>query len=273
LNLCRENQIAQMSNFRVHELLDNRSGADKWRLSIVVPAMNEGLNIQRLVAEVEESVVALVSQTELIIVDDGSTDQTAHETIKAAATRPWVRLVRHSRRCGQSAAMNTGIQAARGQFLATLDADLQNDPADLPRLLTIVANGEADMAQGLRARRQDNIVRKITSWIGRTARRLLLRDNIRDTGCSTRVMRTEVARLLPLQYAGMHRFVPVYARMLGATVMEVAVSHRPRVAGQTKYGVLNRGWSGLLDCFAVRWMRSRLRTIELMPEVVEATHE
>ncbi|MDP6057304.1 MAG: glycosyltransferase family 2 protein, partial [Pirellulaceae bacterium] len=171
----------------------------------------------------------------------------------------WVRVLHQPKRMGQSAAMHRGIQAARAPFIATLDADLQNDPGDLPNLFQIVSSGRADMAQGRRVRRQDSIVRKVSSWVGRTTRAIILGDTISDTGCSTRVVRTELAAQFPLQFAGMHRFLPIYARMLGADVVEVPVQHHPRQAGVTKYGILNRAMAGLCDCFAVRWMRKRLR--------------
>jgi len=236
------------------------------KLSVVVPALNEAGNVARLVGEVECAVVAKGIAAELIVVDDGSDDATAGVVQELSGSRPWLRLVRHAKRCGQSAALASGIRAARGAFVATLDADLQNDPADLPRLLEIVETRAVDMAQGMRARRRDNPVRKVSSWVGRAARRIILSDPIRDTGCSTRIVRAEIARQFPLQFAGVHRFLPVYARMLGARIVEVPVSHRPRQAGVTKYGVLNRAFVGLVDCFALRWMRRRLRIPTICPE-------
>jgi len=236
-------------------------------LSIVVPALNEEDNVGPLVDQVRAALVDAGVRTELIVVDDGSTDQTPQRLSALQMKHPWLRVLRRDRAMGQSAAMFAGIQAARGRFIATLDADLQNDPADLPRMLDVVRKGEADMAQGLRARRQDTIVRKVTSWVGRTSRKLALGDTIRDTGCTTRVVRADIAKRFPLQFKGMHRFMPVYARMLGARVIEVEVNHRPRVAGVAKYGVLNRGLAGLIDLFAMRWMLKRYRD----PTVRETT--
>ena len=230
-------------------------------LSIVVPALNEEENVQPLVNEVKTAVLDKGISAELIIVDDGSHDATPAVLQRLAEANRFVRVLRRERPMGQSAAMHAGIAAARGEWVATLDADLQNDPADLPRLLEVVTRDGYDMAQGLRARRQDTIVRKVTSWVGRTTRRLLLGDTIRDTGCTTRVLRTSIARQFPLHFKGMHRFLPFYAKMLGARVTEVEVNHRPRVAGVAKYGVLNRGLVGLIDCFAVRWMRNRYRNV------------
>lgn len=228
-------------------------------LSIVVPALNEEDNVAPLVEQVKSAVIGAGIAGELIVVDDGSTDQTPERLRQLAAAHPWLRVLRRDRAQGQSAAMYAGIQAARGRFIATLDADLQNDPADLPRMLELVRKGDADMAQGLRARRQDTLVRKVTSWVGRTSRQLALGDTIRDTGCTTRVVRADIARRFPLQFKGMHRFMPVYAKMLGARVVEVPVNHRPRVAGVAKYGILNRGMSGFFDLLAMRWMTKRYR--------------
>ncbi len=151
-------------------------------------------------------------------------------------------------------------------FLGQLDADLQNEPADLPAMLEPLRTGEADMVQGRRQRRADNPVRKVSGSVGRTARRRLLGDRVQDTGCSTRVMRIEYARQLPLQYHGMHRFQPFYVhQVLGGRIVERDVSHHPRAAGHTHYGMLNRGLPGLIDCFAARWMRSRYRDCTAYP--------
>ena len=143
-----------------------------------------------------------------------------------------------------------------------LDADGQNDPADIPPMLERLAESGADMVQGDRsAARRDSLVRRVSSWVGRVFRRGLLGDTIRDTGCSLRVMRREVALALPLEFRGMHRFIPLMARHVGYRVVEMPVHHRPRAAGQTKYGIRNRAIPGLIDCFAVRWMRKRRRPV------------
>jgi len=230
-------------------------------LSIVVPALNEEDNIDALVAEVKAAILDKGISAELIVVDDGSTDTTPQKLAAAAGKYEWVRPLRRDKAQGQSSAMYAGIQAARGTFIATLDADLQNDPADLPAMLEKVRGNEYDMAQGDRsANRRDHFVRRISSWVGRTARNLILSDKIRDTGCTTRVLRSTFAKQMPLMFKGMHRFMPIYARMLGARIIELPVHHRPRVAGVAKYGVLNRGFVGLVDCFAMRWMLKRHRS-------------
>lgn len=237
-------------------------------LSLVIPAHNEQDNLQLLIEQIDQSLRQQGANVELILVDDGSTDATRSTAEALMPAHPWVRLLTRDRCQGQSSAMFAGIQAATAPFTATLDADLQNDPADLLGMLHKAQAGEADLVQGDRSRnRKDSTARCYASLIGRTARGLLLGDSVRDTGCSARVMRSDLAKQLPLQYKGMHRFVPVYIAALGGRIVEVPVNHRPRHAGVTKYGVgvISRGFNGLLDCFAVWWMRSRLRKTAATP--------
>jgi len=236
-------------------------------LSVITPAHNEQDNIGPLVEELERALTQTGLVFEVIVVDDGSTDATAERLTTLASDRPWLRVLRMTRTPpgqggGQSAAFWAGFRASRGRLIASLDADLQNDPADLPRLVDRIERTGADMVQGDRSRaRRDNLIRRLGSRVGRWFRRALLGDRIRDTGCSLRVMRREVALAIPLEFKGMHRFIPATARMLGYTVVEVEVAHRPRIAGQTKYGlgISRRAIPGLIDCLAVRWMRSRRR--------------
>ncbi len=238
-------------------------------LSVVVPAHNEQPNIAGLVEETEKALAPLGTPFELVIVDDGSTDATRSTVAALMPDRPWLRCVALTqtppgRGNGQSAAFHAGFRAARGQLIATLDADLQNDPADLPMMLDLMRATGADMVQGDRSRaRRDNAVRRAGSVVGRLFRRWLLEDTIRDTGCSLRVMRQEIALALPLELRGMHRFIPVMARHLGYTVVECPVSHRARTAGVTKYGlgITKRAIPGLIDLLAVRYMRARRRSV------------
>jgi glycosyltransferase involved in cell wall biosynthesis len=149
-----------------------------------------------------------------------------------------------------------------GMLVALIDGDCQNDPADIPPIVERIAGGDADMVQGDRtAERRDGLVRRVSSWVGRLVRRLLLGDTIRDTGCSLRVMKRDVALALPLEYRGAHRFIPFTARELGFRVVEMPVHHRARTVGRTKYGIRNRAIPGLVDCFAMRWMRNRRRGV------------
>lgn len=244
-------------NYETH-----KTEADGRELSLVIPAHNEEENLDLLVEQIVKSLRDRGVDVELILVDDGSKDATRVKTQALMAANPWIRMIARDQCQGQSSAMYAGIQAATAPCTATLDADLQNDPADLYDMLKKVQSGEADMVQGDRSRnRRDTIARRYASIIGRRARGLILGDSVRDTGCSARVLRTELAQQIPLQYKGMHRFVPVYTKALGGRVIEMPVNHRERHAGVTKYGVgaISRGWCGLLDCFAVRWMRNRLR--------------
>lgn len=239
-------------------------------LSVIAPAHNERDNVEPLVRELAAALEPTGLRFEVILVDDASTDGTAEAVAALQQTRPWLRCLRLPAPArgggnGQSAAFRAGIRAARGRLVATLDADLQNDPADLPRLVQLLELRGVDLVQGDRsADRQDRAIRRVGSVVGRLARRWLLGDTVRDTGCSLRVMSRELALRLPLEYAGLHRFIPVTARDLGYTVLETPVRHRPRVAGRTKYGlgVSRRAIPGLMDCLAVRWMRARRRVVD-----------
>lgn len=239
-------------------------------MSVVAPAHNEEDNVENLVNEVGRAILPLGIGFEFVIVDDGSTDSTRARVLELARTRPWLRCVAMTntppgKGCGQSAAFHAGFRAARGRLVATLDADLQNDPADLPAMLALMREKNADMVQGDRSHaRKDNMVRRVGSIVGRKFRLWLLGDSIRDTGCSLRVMKREIAVKLPLEFKGMHRFIPVTARHLGYAVVEMRVNHRPRHAGETKYGmgIIQRALPGLIDLFAVRYMRNRRRATD-----------
>ncbi|HMN95450.1 MAG TPA: glycosyltransferase [Phycisphaerales bacterium] len=234
-------------------------------LSVVAPAHNEEENVAPLVEEIVAALDPTGIEYEIVIIDDGSTDSTPQRLAALLGRFDRLRVIRMTqtppgRGNGQSAAFHAGFRASRGALLALLDADLQNDPADIPAMLQRLAETGADVVQGDRsANRRDSFIRRASSWVGRTARRLLLGDSIRDTGCSLRVLRRAVALSIPLEFRGMHRFIPVTARHLGHRVVEMPVRHRPRTSGNTKYGIWNRALPGLIDCFAVRWMHARRR--------------
>ncbi|MEX0876061.1 MAG: glycosyltransferase family 2 protein [Phycisphaerales bacterium] len=240
-------------------------------LSVIAPAHNEEENIDELIGQVEAALGGLNTPFEFIIVDDGSTDTTCARIRAHTPHRDWVRCVSmtdtpEGSGHGQSAAFHAGVRAARGELIAMLDADLQNDPADLPAMLAYMEKTGADFVQGDRSAarsRGDSTIRRIGSWVGRTFRRVFLGDTIVDTGCSLRVMRRQIALALPLELRGMHRFIPVTARHMGYTVVEMPVSHRPRHAGVPKYGmgITKRALPGLVDLFAVRYMRNRRRPV------------
>lgn len=237
-------------------------------VSVVAAAHNEHENLPTLVDEIAAALDPTGFDYEIVIVDDGSTDDTSNVLENLLNNQPRLRAIRMldtppGKGHGQSAAFHAGFRAARGSLIIPIDGDLQNDPADIPAMITRLHECNADLVQGDRsAARKDNLVRRVTSIVGRLARRWLLGDSIRDTGCSLRVMKREIALALPLEFRGVHRFIPGTARELGYTVVEMPVGHRPRTAGQTNYGIWNRAIPGLIDCFAVRWMRKRRRPIQ-----------
>jgi glycosyltransferase involved in cell wall biosynthesis len=224
------------------------------RLSVVVPVHDEEDNLEPLHAEICDALKALDDDFELVLVDDGSRDRSLERMRALAARDARVRLVVLEGNHGQTAALDAGFKAARGEITATLDADLQNDPHDLPRLLACL--DRADVVNGVRVERNDSWVRKVSSRIGNGFRNWMTGESVTDVGCSLRVMRTSFLRRVKL-YRGMHRFLPTLLRLEGARVMELPVAHRPRHSGRSKYGIANRLFVGLADVMAVRWMQSR----------------
>jgi dolichol-phosphate mannosyltransferase len=217
--------------------------------SIVVPVFNEEENISILQLELRAALQAL--DHEIIFVDDGSIDRTA-ERIEAA---PNVRVIRFEKNTGQSAAIYAGLHAARGATAVLIDGDLQNDPVDIPRLLSEIARG-ADLVCGYRAQRRDTRVKRLTSWIANAVRSRFTKDGVRDTGCTLKAMRREcLSALVPFQ--GMHRFIPALVKGAGYRLVEIPVNHRPRRFGQSKYGLGNRAVNATMDMFGVRWLLSR----------------
>jgi dolichol-phosphate mannosyltransferase len=228
-------------------------------ISIVVPVYNEAENILPLVKEVASAMAKQAHSFELLLVDDASTDSTWSEIESASRNYPCVRGFRHLRNGGQSAALWTGIRASASPIIGTLDGDLQNDPADLVRMLGELER--VDFVSGMRLQRQDNFVRRGSSRIARWARKSILKVDFRDTGCAIRVFkRSALENLFP--FNGLHRFLPVLVHGNGAKTLEVPVNHRPRVAGISKYGVWNRVWRGLYDLFAISWyLKRRIRPV------------
>jgi dolichol-phosphate mannosyltransferase len=191
---------------------------------------------------------------EIVLVDDCSSDSSFDIMKKLSATDPRVRYLSFESNCGQSAALYAGFQHASGDIIITMDADLQNDPADVPKLLQYF--GEYDMVNGWRADRQDTLSKKIGSRIGNSVRNRLTWETIHDTGCSLKVMRASMLKRIRM-FRGLHRFLPTLMRLEGARVIEIPVHHRARMHGVSKYNNLRRGIEGLYDVIAVRWMIKR----------------
>jgi len=223
-------------------------------ISIVVPVYNEEANILPLADEVDQALRHETRSYELVFVDDASTDQTWAKIQQARRQNPRVHGFRHARNCGQSAALWTGLQATTGPIIATLDGDLQNDPADLPKLLAEVE--KYDFICGVRTKRQDNFIRRASSCVARKARKLVLGVDFCDTGCAFRVFKRSVLKEL-FPFNGLHRFLPVLVHGEGATTREIPINHRPRIAGVSKYGLWNRLGRGIFDLFAMAWYQKR----------------
>jgi len=221
----------------------------------VIPAYNERENLAPLLEEIGAALAG--RDYEVIVVDDGSTDGSL-DALKALQRRePRLHYIAFERNAGQTAAFAAGFRAARAPVVITLDADLQNDPADIPLLLDTMEQTGATAVAGYRASRRDTPWKRLQSRIANGVRNRLNGEAIRDTGCSLKAFRADAVRALPL-FAGMHRFLPTLIKMHGGTVAEVPVGHRPRRHGATKYGMWNRVLRSLVDALAVRWMQRRV---------------
>jgi len=219
------------------------------RVSVIVPLFNEEANMPILQSELRAALGGL--DHEIIFVDDGSIDRTV-ERIENAAN---VRVLRFEKNAGQTAAIYAGLQAARGATAVLIDGDLQNDPADIPKLLAEISRG-ADLVCGYRAQRKDTLVKRLTSRVANFVRSRFTKDGVRDTGCTLKAMRREcVGALVP--FKGMHRFIPALIKAAGYRLVEIPVNHRPRRFGRTKYGLGNRALRATIDMFGVRWLLSR----------------
>ena len=218
-------------------------------VSVVVPLFNEEENVPILHAQLTAALEGF--DYEIIFVDDGSTDATVSRILPG----PRVRVLPFAKNAGQSAAMYAGLHAARGATAVLIDGDLQNDPADIPKLLREIEGG-ADLVCGYRAQRKDTVVKRITSRVANFVRSRFTKDGVRDTGCTLKAMRCEcVDTLIP--FKGMHRFIPALVKGAGYRLVEIPVNHRPRQFGVSKYGLGNRAVRATVDMFGVRWLLSR----------------
>ena len=228
----------------------------------MIPCYNEQDNVNELLSRVAAALARIEKSFEVIIIDDGSSDDTPKLLAQAMQNFAWLRVLRMSQNSGQSAAFQAGFEAARGEVIATIDADLQNDPGEIPRLLPML-DGH-DMVCGWRKQRNDKPFRR---WQSRQANRIrnwVTGETIHDSACSLKLYRAEAIKGLPL-FRGAHRYLPTLVKMRGGRVREEPVNHSPRYAGSGKYGFSNRAFVGLFDIFGVRWMKKR----QLQYEVAE----
>ncbi len=233
--------------------------------SVVLPVFNEQDNLLPLFAELEVTLKTLKQSYEIICVDDGSTDHSLKLIQDYGKTRDAFIIIEFLQNRGQSAALWAGIRKAQGQYIITMDTDLQNDPADLVQMAQYLP--EYDMINGWRHKRKDNLLTLLSSKIANFVRNNISKETIKDTGCSLKIMKASfLKRLMP--FNGIHRFLPTLMKMEGAKVIEIPVNHRPRVAGISKYGITNRAIPAFIDLLAVRWMQIRKLSYE-----IKETHE
>jgi len=232
-------------------------------LSVVVPVHNEAENVRPLIGEIRAALDGVV-EYEIVYVDDGSSDATPERLAEAAKDFPCLRVLRHRRQSGQSTALWTGVRHARAPWIATLDGDGQNDPADIPKLLALALDPDRklDLVAGHRVTRKDSATQRLASRIANGVRSRMLRDDTPDTGCGLKVFSRAVFLALPY-FDHMHRFLPALVLRSGGRVRSVPVNHRPRQRGRSHYGINNRLWVGLVDIVGVMWLRRRTRLTEV----------
>lgn len=223
-------------------------------LSVVVPIYNEKDDLQRLYDAITAALKDRIEAYEVVLVNDGSTDGSGPELDRLAEADPRIKIVHFERNCGQTAAIFAGLKKAEGRYVALMDGDLQTYPEDIVVLMRYM--DRYDFANGTRVHRQDTWLKRISSKIGNGIRNRITGDKIQDTGCPMKLFKREVAKSLYL-YEGFHRFLPTLARMNGFSVVEVPVRHRERMAGTSKYGVLNRAFVSLMDAIVIGWLRKR----------------
>lgn len=232
-------------------------------LSVVIPVRNEQDNIAPLVAEIDAALQGAIDY-EIIYVNDGSTDATPQRLAELAASNPRLNVIQHRHSCGQSTAVRTGVKAASGDWIATLDGDGQNDPADIPKLIAAVTTGVDLVGGNRRHARKDTWIKRISSVIANSVRSKMLGDSTPDTGCGLKLIRRDVFLDLPY-FDHMHRFLPALVIRRGGRVVSVPVNHRPRERGVSNYGTLDRLMVGIVDLFGVMWLQRRAKR----PEIVE----
>jgi dolichol-phosphate mannosyltransferase len=224
-------------------------------LSVVVPVHNEAENITPLIQEIEAALTNYVN-FEIVYINDGSKDETAKLLAEARVHHPNLRVITHAQSCGQSTALRTGIKAAKGDWVATLDGDGQNDPADIKKMIAALENGVDLIGGNRRHARRDSWIKRISSIIANTVRSKLLNDSTPDTGCGLKLFKREVFLDLPY-FDHMHRFLPALIQRRGGRVISVPVNHRAREHGVSKYGTIDRLLVGIVDLVGVLWLLRR----------------
>ncbi len=232
------------------------------QLSIVAPVYNEAGNLERLVAETHDAMTLAGLDYELVLVDDRSTDGSRDELARLSARDERVRALSLGRHAGQSAALLAGLRTARAPLVVTMDADLQNDPADIPAIVGLLE--DHDVVSGVRAKRKDTVPRRLASGISNRVRRLILGDPCTDIGCALKGYRATTLEDLPA-FDGLHRFLPLLALRHGGNYAEIPVGHRARTAGASKYNIRGRFLRGVLDLFGVSWYRRRAVSVTAHP--------
>lgn len=232
--------------------------------SVVIPVKDEENNIGELIEELEIVMNKQKKEWELICIEDGSSDNSLSILSKLKKKKPYLRIVAFEKNFGQSSAFDAGFKHAQGEFIITLDGDRQNDPKDIPNLLTF--SNDYDLVCGWRIHRKDSWSKKIISHLANTVRSKLCQDSVHDTGCSLKIYRSSCLRKIKL-YNGMHRFLPALFKMEGFRIKEVPVNHRKRLSGQSKYNLFNRFLSPLTDLFAIIWMRRRTLRYTIKKEI------
>lgn len=236
-------------------------------VSLIIPVYNEEANLPMLFAEILGAMGQQHRPWQVLFVNDGSTDESLAIMRNLAKTDSHTRYIALAENHGQSAAFAAGFRYARGDVFVMLDADLQNDPRDIPAMLAAYDKGY-DMVIGWRANRKDTLVKRLASKFANRVRNALSGETVRDTGCSLKICNADMARKLPM-YTGMHRFLPTLMKMRGARVMEMAVHHRPRQYGKSKYGIWDRAFASLYDLLAVRWMQKRHIAYRLVESMID----
>lgn len=224
------------------------------KYSVIIPLKNEESNVIDLITELESVMKSIGMPWEVICIDDGSTDKTLPMLIELTKKNPHLRIIAFNKNYGQSSAFHAGFTAARGEYIITMDGDRQNDPADIPKLISLIH--DCDLVCGIRKKRKDPLSKRIISKIANKVRRWICDDGVQDTGCSLKIFKADSLRRIKM-YHGMHRFLPALFKIEDFKIKEIPVNHRERERGKSKYNFFNRSFNTIADLLAVRWMKKR----------------